>query len=113
MVSSGRDYDADVLSPENAWIAKLDHDAFKAGVRKIGKALSDQQGPADLAHLQKIIWWSRLCTMTGILSMGWRVNPISIYLLSLGTMSRWAIVGHHICHGGFDKCSGSCLADFV
>ena len=26
-------------------------------------------------------------------------------LLSLGIMTRWAIIGHHICHGGFDKCS--------
>lgn len=25
--------------------------------------------------------------------------------LSVGTMSRWTIIGHHVCHGGFDKCS--------
>lgn len=33
------------------------------------------------------------------------INPISIFLLSLGTVTRWTIIGHHICHGGFDKCS--------
>ena len=25
--------------------------------------------------------------------------------MSIGTMSRWTIIGHHVCHGGFDKCS--------
>jgi len=37
--------------------------------------------------------------------MWYCINPLSIYLLSLGTMSRWTIIGHHVCHGGFDKCS--------
>ena len=33
------------------------------------------------------------------------INPVSIFLMSVGTMSRWTIIGHHVCHGGFDKCS--------
>ena len=37
--------------------------------------------------------------------MWYCVNPLSIYLISIGTMTRWTIVGHHVCHGGFDKCS--------
>jgi len=23
----------------------------------------------------------------------------------LGTLTRWTIIAHHVCHGGFDKCS--------
>ena len=58
------------------------------------------------AHLNKIIRWSRACSLIGMLTMSYCINPISIYLISLGTMTRWTIVGHHVCHGGFDKCSG-------
>jgi len=102
---SGQDYDADVLAPEDAWIANLDHKAFREDIQNLGKELAANQGPADIAHLQKIISWSRACTLTGLLTMWYVVNPLSIYLISLGTMSRWTIVGHHVCHGGFDKCS--------
>ena len=103
---SGKEYDADVLAPEDAWIGKLDHEAFKEDVRTLGKTLAAQQGPADVAHLHKIIAWSRACTLIGLSTMWYCVNPLSIYLLSLGTMTRWTIIGHHVCHGGFDKCSG-------
>jgi len=103
---SGKAYDAGVLAPQDEWIAKLDHVAFKEDIRAMGKTLADQQGPADEAHLRKIIWWSRLCQLSGFFSMWYMVNPVSIYLLSLGCMTRWTIVAHHVCHGGFDKCSG-------
>eukprot|EP00310_Coccolithus_braarudii_P013141 CAMPEP_0183350870 /NCGR_PEP_ID=MMETSP0164_2-20130417/21535_1 /TAXON_ID=221442 /ORGANISM="Coccolithus pelagicus ssp braarudi, Strain PLY182g" /LENGTH=438 /DNA_ID=CAMNT_0025522887 /DNA_START=67 /DNA_END=1383 /DNA_ORIENTATION=- len=102
---SGKSYDATTLAPEDAWIEKLDHVTFKAEVARIGKELADQQGPADVAHLNKIICWSRLSTLIGLATMWYSINPISIFLLSLGTMTRWTIVAHHVCHGGFDKCS--------
>ena len=40
------------------------------------------------------------------------VNPVSIFLMSVGTMSRWTIIGHHVCHGGFDKCSQGTYSRF-
>jgi len=101
---SGCEYDAQVLSKEDEWIAKVDHAAFKEDVRKLGKALHDQQGEADLAHLRKIIRWQRFCVWFGCLTMWYCVNPISIYLISIGTMARWTIIAHHVCHGGFDNC---------
>lgn len=101
---SGPSYAATKLSKEDAWISEMDLDAFTVDVANLGKQLSKNQGPADVAHLSKIIWWSRLCQMVG-LALAWRVNPVSIFLLSLGTMTRWTIVGHHVCHGGFDKIS--------
>jgi len=102
---SGKDFDATVLAPEDAWIAKVDHEAFKEDIRELGKKLHAQQGPADMAHLHKIILWSRMSMIVGFATMWYCINPISIYLLSLGCMTRWAIIAHHICHGGFDKCS--------
>ena len=93
--------------------------------QRVIEADLSRQGPADMLHLNKIILWSRVSTWLGILTMWcafptsarsadntirhragrYFVNPLSIFLLSLGTMTRWAIVGHHVCHGGFDKCS--------
>ena len=32
--------------------------------------------------------------------------------MSVGTMSRWTIIGHHVCHGGFDKCSEGKISRF-
>jgi len=58
-----------------------------------------------MAHLAKIIRWTRTCSVIGALTSCYCINPFSIYLISIGIMTRWAIIGHHVCHGGFDKCS--------
>jgi len=102
---SGPAYDANTLAPEDAWIGKLDHTAFREDIQKLGQELAARQGPADVVHLNKMIWWSRSCFLVGVLTMSYCINPLSIYLISLGIMSRWTIIGHHVCHGGFDKCS--------
>ena len=101
---SGDSYDASVLAPEDAWIAKLDHEAFKKDVKELGKVLAETQGPDDLAHLRKIIRWQRLCVWIGTLTCFYCINPLSIYLISIGCMARWTMIGHHVCHGGYDKC---------
>ena len=103
---SGSCYDAAVLAPEDEWIGHVDRESFRTQIRRIGKELAEQQGTDDYKHLQKMICWSRACTILGLCTMWWRFNVISVFLLSLGTMTRWTIVGHHVCHGGFDKCSG-------
>ena len=112
VVVSGKSYHADVLAPEDAWIGEMDHEGFKADVKELGKRLTEGQGPEDVAHLRKIIRWQRICQWVGALTMWYAINPISIFLLSVGTMARWAIVAHHICHGGFDKCSKGSYSRF-
>ena len=104
---SGKAYGATLLAPEDAWIAHLDHEKFREDVHAIGKTLSNNQGKEDLRHLSKIVWMSRLCQWIGFATMWYCVNPISIFFLSMGTLSRWTIIGHHVCHGGFDKCDKS------
>jgi len=104
-ILSGDNWDATVLSPCDEFIKNIDMEAFRKDVDDLGKKLADNQGPADVAHLEKIIGWSRFCAWAGALTCWIAVNPISIFLMSLGTMSRWTMVGHHVCHGGFDKCS--------
>lgn len=103
---SGDCWDATKLSKEDEWIGKLDHEAFRKDVQDLGKKLAEQQGPADVAHLHKIVMWSRFCSYFGAATCWIPMLPVqlmSIFLMSCGTMSRWTIIGHHVCHGGFDK----------
>merc|ERR1719424_1287738 len=103
---SGDCWDANKLSKEDEWIGKLDHEAFRKDVQDLGKKLAEQQGPADVAHLHKIVMWSRFCSYFGAATCWIPMLPVqlmSIFLMSCGTMSRWTIIGHHVCHGGFDK----------
>ncbi|GMI24965.1 hypothetical protein TeGR_g7977 [Tetraparma gracilis] len=92
----------DAKVPENLWLQKFDLRAFKADIKKIGDMLEAQQGPADVAHLRKIILWSNLCFFVGAALM-YKVNLVSVVGLSTFTFSRWTMVAHHTCHGGYDK----------
>ena len=91
------------VAPEDEWIAKLDVDAFKADIKALGERLSDGQGEEDVRHLQKIIRWSNICGAAGVLSCWMAPNPLTIVALSTWTLSRWTMIGHHVCHGGYNK----------
>jgi len=92
------------LSPGDEWVADFDFDSFSKEIRALGKKLEAEQGPADVAHLNKMIMWSNCCAAVGLFTMGFRVNLISIIGLSLYTFSRWTMIAHHTCHGGYEKC---------
>jgi len=92
------------LKPGDEWIKHFDLAAFTEDIRNLGSNLEKKQGPEDVAHLNKIVLWSNLCGMLGLLTMGMGVNPVSIIGLSTWTFSRWTMIAHHTCHGGYDKC---------
>jgi len=92
-----------MLAKEDRWIASCDLAEFSRELKELGKTLAANQGSADVDHLYKIIRWSRTCTAVGVLSSAVCVNPLSIAALALGCMTRWTIVAHHVCHGGFDR----------
>ncbi|MBC7172862.1 MAG: fatty acid desaturase, partial [Polyangiaceae bacterium] len=51
--------------------------------------------------------WGRACTAAGY-ATAWIVpNPISALLLSQGRLTRWAMVAHHVSHGGYDRVPGT------
>jgi fatty acid desaturase len=91
------------LSPENEWIDQFDAVAFKEDIQALGDKLASQQGEADLTHLNKIIGWSNACAFIGICTLWMSPNPITVICLSLWAFSRWTMIGHHVCHGGYDK----------
>jgi hypothetical protein len=92
------------LKEGDEWIEKFDFEGFSKEIRALGKKLESEQGPADVAHLNKIVMWSNCLAAVGLLTMGFGVNPVSIACLSLYTFSRWTMVAHHTCHGGYEKC---------
>lgn len=96
--------DATKLGEHEKWLESFDFVGFSKEIRALGKELETQQGDQDVAHLNKIIFWSNSCAAIGLLSMGFYVNIVSILCLSLYTVTRWTIVAHHVCHGGYENC---------
>lgn len=92
------------LVEEDKWLAKFDFPAFAQEIKTLGKKLEKEQGPADVAHLNKMIMWSNTFAAIGLMTMGLGVNPITVVCLSLYTFSRWTMIAHHVCHGGYEKC---------
>jgi len=92
------------LQRDDEWIAKVDYESFAADIRKLGEELEKNQGESDVKHLHKMVSWSNMCAVCGLLTMGFGVNLFSIVMLSTWTFSRWTMIAHHTCHGGYDKC---------
>jgi len=106
--STSTDIHKETLAKGDEWIEKLDLTTFKKDIKDLGMVLEKQQGQEDVDHLHKMMNWSNACAFVGIFSMGYfKLNIISVVALSTWTLSRWVMIGHHICHGGYDKCHPS------
>jgi len=92
------------LVSTDKWIADVDLAAFAADIKALGEQLEANQGPDDVRHLNKMIRWSNTLLLIGLGTMWSGVNPLSVVCLSLYTFSRWTMIAHHTCHGGYDKC---------
>eukprot|EP00316_Scyphosphaera_apsteinii_P008501 CAMPEP_0119319616 /NCGR_PEP_ID=MMETSP1333-20130426/49877_1 /TAXON_ID=418940 /ORGANISM="Scyphosphaera apsteinii, Strain RCC1455" /LENGTH=458 /DNA_ID=CAMNT_0007326067 /DNA_START=83 /DNA_END=1459 /DNA_ORIENTATION=+ len=89
----------------DAWAASLDYGLFREEIHELGQRLANQQGEADIRHLKKMIRWSNACGLVGMATM-WmsglgRLLPV--VALSTWTCTRWTMIGHHICHGGYNR----------
>mmetsp|Transcript_3464 Transcript_3464/g.4706 ORF Transcript_3464/g.4706 Transcript_3464/m.4706 type:complete len:440 (+) Transcript_3464:124-1443(+) len=96
--------DSSSLAKDEEWVSKLDLQAFAADIKQLGDALEKGQGVKDVNHLNKMILWSNICAAVGLLSMWYSVNPLTIFCISTWTCTRWTMIAHHTCHGGYDKC---------
>jgi len=95
---------AEKLQKGDEWIPKFDLKSFTEEIRELGEKLEREQGDDDVRHLNKIVGWSNMCALVGMITMGLCVNPVAIIALSTWTFSRWTMIAHHTCHGGYDKC---------
>jgi len=100
---------ASTAAPEavgyDAWANDLDYPAFRKELHTLGNKLASEQGAADVAHLKKMIAWSNTCGAIGMATM-WMGGParwLSILGMSTWTCTRWTMIGHHICHGGYNR----------
>lgn len=94
---------AEELCERDTWLAKFDFESFSEEIRALGKKLEAGQGEEDVDHLNKMILWSNACAAIGLLTMGFKVNIVTIFCLSTYIFTRWAMIAHHTCHGGYEK----------
>ena len=80
--------------------------AFTDDLQALGAELRQECGPADLAHLRRIAWAGRLCSLLGWATAWIAPNPLSVIGISTGLFARWTMVGHHISHRGYDRIDG-------
>ena len=83
------------LAKCDEWVKDFDFDAFTADMKRLGDELEKNQGPADVKHLNKMIMWSNVCGIVGMLTMGLGVHIVPIVALSKFTFTRWTMVAHH------------------
>ncbi len=80
-----------------------DLDALRADVRRDRAAHAAE----DLAHYRRIAGAGRALTLLGLATCWLYPNPLTVLALALGTFVRWAVVGHHVCHRGYDRVPGA------
>ncbi len=87
----------------------LDYRAFAADLDAIRADLEREAGPADVAHMRRLARWGRTATALGYGTAWLAPNPISAFLIALGSTARWTIVAHHTSHRGLDRIPGDHL----
>ncbi|HUM45373.1 MAG TPA: fatty acid desaturase [Chitinophagales bacterium] len=80
---------------------------FAHELKKLRSEIDAEISIADLHHLKKMEWWGRVCTILGYTTAWFIPNPVSAFLISQGSMVRWAIMMHHVGHKGYDKIPGN------
>ncbi len=101
------------VDPTHLDPTRADWEGLTEDLNELGRRLRQEGAEGDLPHLRKIEWWGRLCTIVGLATAWWFVNPLSIVALSMGRVARWAMVGHHVSHRGYDRVGGPKGKDFA
>ena len=96
------------------WRENFDLKAWAAEVRAVEKELKDEIGEDDVDHLNKILTWANCFYygglavlfatpfLTNVFNCIGGVNPIAAFMMSTAICARWTMVGHHVCHGGYN-----------
>ena len=94
----------DELLSRDKWVEKVDVLAVEKDFNALRRELERQQGSEDVAHLNKILWWSRILNLLGL---GFMILPPSYIFpalfLSTAIFIRWGCIEHHVCHGGYNN----------
>ena len=87
-------------------MAAVDLDAFLVDVDALRDEIRASAGPDDVAHMVRVNRIQRALALVGLAAAPWGINPIAIVALSLASFVRWAVVAHHVVHGGYDRVEG-------
>ena len=82
-------------------------EGFERELRELKAEVMASLGPEDLAHLQKLERWGRWSTALGYATAWTMPNPVTMALLSTGSMAQWTIIAHHVLHKGMDHVPGT------
>lgn len=104
---------ADMVTRPQAWrheratvatpLPLIDRSAFAADIAALRVELIQDLGAADLAHLERMERWGRICGLLGY-ALAWiPFNPLSWLLLAMANVARWTMVTHHVMHRGYDR----------
>ena len=96
------------------WRETFDLAAWASEVRAVEKELKADIDQDDVKHLNKILTWANAFYFGGLailfatpfLTNAFNaiggVNPIAAFCMSTAICARWTMVGHHVCHGGYN-----------
>mmetsp|Transcript_34207 Transcript_34207/g.87475 ORF Transcript_34207/g.87475 Transcript_34207/m.87475 type:complete len:490 (-) Transcript_34207:224-1693(-) len=89
------------LQPTGEWRRNLDLKAWGAEIRALEKELREGQTVEDdVAHLKTVMRWTNVLWWTGLVMAPFTV--LAAIPISTAIMGRWTMVGHHVCHGGYN-----------
>lgn len=92
--------------PQKTYLTPDEAEPFLKELRALRTEITAESDGSDAKHLKKVQWWSRLSTLFGYLTAWIVPNPVSAFFMSLGNVTRWTILAHHICHGAYDDVDG-------
>lgn len=84
----------------------LDLQSFAKDLDDLGRKAKTRIGEKDLLHAKRIDIALRIMYYTGLATAWFMINPVSIILLTISKTGRWAMLGHHVGHGAYDKIPG-------
>ncbi|MBK6461572.1 MAG: fatty acid desaturase [Myxococcales bacterium] len=84
----------------------IDYEAFARDLDALRRELDASLGVEHFEHLRKLERWGHACSTAGYATAWLFPNPISMALISTGSMARWAILAHHVGHRSMDRVSG-------
>lgn len=82
---------------------KFDKIMFEKELTELAKCTREEECQNDMAHLRKIVNFTNLLGLVGLATFWHSVSIIPIVCISTYTFAKWTIIGHHTCHGGYDK----------
>jgi fatty acid desaturase/ferredoxin len=86
-----------------------DYPGFVRALKALGAQARSEIGRSDLRHLQKTILLNRLLLVLGLglaVIGQWSWLVIAAACIAISRTMNWAIVAHHVSHGGYEQVPG-------